>query len=121
MANTFGDVLSKPLPDSLSIANRQQNGNLEQSLRELSYKAFIVCQEQGILVEAWLPEQVNVDINANYEAPYAQGLASSVSEKLGSLARFAGLSMTTQALTIQVWQGGSYIQFSLPLVFQAET
>jgi hypothetical protein len=86
----------------------------------LAYKAFVVSQEQGILVEAWLPEQVNVDINANYDAPFAQGLGSSM-PNLGAIARFAGLSLTTQALTIQVWQGGSNINFSLPLIFQAET
>ena len=119
MANTFGEVLSRPLESSLAGAGRGQNGNIEENTRELAYKAFVVCQEQGILVEAWLPEQVNVDINANYEAPYAQGIGQSGS--LGSLARFAGLSLTTQALTVQVWQGGSNIQFSLPLTFQAET
>lgn len=121
MASTFGEVLSKPMSQSLAESGRIQSGNIEQNIRELSYKAFVVCQEQGILVEAWLPEQVNLDINANYDAPYAQGMGSAVNEKLGSLARFAGLSLTTQALTIQVWQGGSNIQFSLPLIFQAET
>jgi hypothetical protein len=120
MASTFGEVLSKPMSQSLAESGRQLSGNLEQNIRELAYKAFIVCQEQGILVEAWLPDQVNVDINANYDAPYAQGMGSAVNEKLGAMARFAGLSLTTQALTIQVWQGGSNIQFSLPLIFQAE-
>lgn len=121
MANTFGEVLSKPLTQSLSDMGRAANGNLEENIKELAYKAFIVSQEQGILVEAWLPEQVNVDINANYEAPYAQGITGGIAEKIGPLARFAGLSLTTQALTIQVWQGGSNINFSLPLIFQAQT
>ena len=122
MPNTFSEVLSRPLTSTLLDAGRPWvSSNLADNIRELAYKAYIVCQEQNILVEAWLPEQVNVDINANYEAPFAQGIASSVNEKIGTIARFAGLSMTTQALTIQVWQGGSTIQFSLPLIFQAET
>ena len=122
MASTFAEALSKPLTNTLLDAGRPWvSSNLPDNIKELAYKAYIVCQEQNILVEAWLPEQVNVDINANYEAPFAQGIASSVNEKLGTIARFAGLSMTTQALTIQVWQGGSTIQFSLPLIFQAES
>lgn len=118
---TFGEVLSKPMSQALAESGRQMSGNRESNIRDLAYKAFIVCQEQGILVEAWLPEQVNVDISANYDAPYAQGMGAAVGDKLGAMARFAGLSLTTQALTIQVWQGGSNIQFSLPLIFQAET
>jgi hypothetical protein len=120
MASTFGEVLSKPLTDSLADLGRSSDGNKEENIKELAYKAFIVCQEQNILVEAWLPEQVNVDINANYDTPFAQGLGTGM-PNLGSIARFAGISLTTQALTIQVWQGGSYIQFSLPLIFQAQS
>lgn len=120
MGMTFGDVLSRPASDALGAMGRSLNEKVASDLRELAYKAFIVCQEQNVLVEAWLPEQVNVDINANYEAPYAQGIGGSMAEKIGPIARFAGMSLTTQALTIQVWQGGSNISFSLPLIFQAE-
>ncbi len=119
--STFGEVLSKPLTQALADSGRAQNSNIQENIKELAYKAFIVSQEQGILVEAWLPEQVNVDINANYEAPYAQGMTGGLADKIGPMARFAGLSLTTQALTIQVWQGGSNINFSLPLIFQAHT
>jgi hypothetical protein len=93
----------------------------KKSIKELAYKAFIVAQEQNILVEAWLPETVMVDINATYEAPFAQGLGSiGALQGISEFARYIGLSMTTQAMTAQVWQGGAFIEFSMPLIFQAE-
>ena len=31
------------------------------------------------------------------------------------------MNLTTQALTAQIWQGGAFINFQLPFIFQAET
>jgi hypothetical protein len=88
--------------------------------KEKNYKINILCTDQKILVSAWLPESVNIDVNASYDAPFAQGLSGMAPAMIGNLARFMGLSMTTQALTAQVWQGGSFIDFTLQLIFQAE-
>ena len=90
-------------------------------VKEQSYKVYISSHDpqNPIFVEAWLPETVGLDISAQYDAPYAQGLTNAVPQ-LGKLANFLGLSLTTQALTMQVWQGGSVINITLPMVFQAE-
>lgn len=106
---------SIPLGEATAYAQ-----NYAQSLRDQLYKVFVVAQEQKILVDAWLPEQVGLDVSASYEAPFAQGLASVAPASIGNLAKFLGLSLTTQAFTIQVWQGGTYVEFVLTLVFQAE-
>ena len=74
----------------------------------------------GITVEAWLPEEVNLDISATYEPPFAQGL-NGMMPGIGAAAKALGVNLTTQAMSAQVWQGGSDVQFSLTLVFQAET
>lgn len=98
-----------------------------RSEKELNYKAYVIAQEyqgsggKGILVEAWLPETVGMDVNANYDAPFAQGIANQVPENVGALARFLGMSLTTQAFTVQVWQGGAFIEFQIPFIFQAES
>lgn len=113
---TFGEALKVSQSDALN------NFNISKSQKDLSYKAFVVAQEQGILVEAWLPETIGMDVNATYEAPFVQGLgALSGMEGLSSLARFLGMSLTTQSLTAQIWQGGAFIEFTIPFVFQAET
>lgn len=115
LPSTFGQALGRSQSQAL------QDFNVGQSVRELAYKAFVVAQEQGILVEAWLPETVGIDVNASYDPPYAQGLgALSGAQGLSEFARFLGVSLTTQALTAQIWQGGAFIDFTLPMVFQAE-
>lgn len=75
-------------------------------------------QEGAVIVRAYLPEEVNLDIQAEYEAPFAQGL-NQMMPGLGSLARAFGVNMVTQAMTAQVWQGGTEVQFQMPLIFQA--
>lgn len=116
--STFGQALSKPVSSSNSqVASLLRNK--QDAERRLNYMAFICCQEQNIIVDAWLPDTVQLDVNARYDAPFAQGLGD-MFPTLGNMARFAGLTLTTQALTTQVWQGGSEFSFSLPLIFQAE-
>ena len=91
------------------------------------YKVLICCNDGGgrpvdggITVEAWLPEEVNFDVAATYEAPFSQGLNGAM-PGLGAAAKALGVNLTTQAMTAQVWQGGTETNFSLTLVFQAET
>lgn len=107
------------LPNSSVQSGLAQAGGGSRGKKELAYKAYVVAQEQGIIVEAWLPETVGLDVNAQYEAPYAQGIGQ-LNEKVGELARFLGVSLTTQSLTAQIWQGSGEFIFTLPFVFQAE-
>jgi hypothetical protein len=114
--STFGKALQKSQSDAL------RNFNVSKSQKDLNYKAFIVAQDQGVLVEAWMPETIGMDVNATYEAPFQQGLGAMAGlEGLSSMARFLGMSMTIQAVTAQVWQGGAFIEFTIPFIFQAET
>lgn len=90
------------------------------------YKVLIIANDGGnspaegsIRIEAFLPEEVNIDVQASYDAPFSQGLNQAM-PGLGSMARAFGVNLTTQAMTAQVWQGGTEVQFSMNLVFQAE-
>lgn len=116
---TFGQKFAQSLPNALrgQADARQFNA---RSVRENAYKALVICSDQNIVVDAWLPETLNLDVNTTYEAPYAQGLGSA-SPGLGAFAQFIGMNLTTQALTAQIWQGGSFINFQIPFIFQAET
>lgn len=121
MADTFGQRFASPLNAALSQSgsNVRSNSNDPEAIKEINYKAFVVCHDENIVVDAWLPEQVQTDVTAEYTAPFAQGMEND--SGLSKLAKLSGISLTTQALTTQVWQGGSYIQFTLPFIFQAET
>lgn len=116
-ASTFSEAGLDRQNSAMYSANRT---NQSKSVKELAYKTYIVAAEQSIIIEAWLPETFMLDVNATYEAPFEQGLGSAM-PSIGAIARFLGLSLTTQAMTAQVWQGGSAINLSIPLIFQAET
>lgn len=114
---TFGDRFNQPISAALS-ARGYRIGSDSASIRDLNYKAFVVCHDENILVDAWLPDTISVDVTANYDAPFEQGLGGD--SDVAKVAKTAGVTLTTQALSVQVWQGGSYIQFSLPFIFQAQ-
>ncbi len=87
------------------------------------YHVIITSQKTGnteIQVEGWLPEEITFDVSSQYEAPYAQGLNSAF-PIIGEVARALGVNLVNQAMTIQVWQGGTELNFQIPLVLQAET
>lgn len=118
-AVTFGKRFAQQASEALRGTSNEQAG-MARTSRERAYKALVICSDQNIVVDAWLPETVGVDVNATYETPYAQGLGNT-NEKLGAFAQFIGMNLTTQALTAQIWQGGAFINFQLPFIFQAET
>lgn len=119
-ASTFGQKFTR---DSQFDATSARSDSDKRTIKDLAYKAFIVGSQDDvpIVVEAWLPETIGNDVNATYEAPFAQGMSNMLGETIGNFSRFIGMSLTTQALTTKVWQGGGFIEFSLPLIFQAET
>lgn len=86
-----------------------------------NYLCIIQCTERKISVTANLPQSYQIDIGANYEEAFSQGLQNTSSiAAIGPKLRALGLQTTTQALTAQIWQGSTEFMFSLPLVFQAE-
>lgn len=74
---------------------------------------------EPMIIVATLPDTFAFDIASQYEAPFAQGLGGE--GKIASMLRLGGLSLTNQAMTAQVWQGTSDVQFTIPFVFQADT
>jgi len=78
--------------------------------------------QKSVHITGWLPESVSFDASAQYEAPFASGLSGMFPFNLvgGNLLRALGVSLITQVMTAQVWQGSSEIEFSLPIIFQAE-
>jgi hypothetical protein len=120
LATTFGQKFTKLKQFGIGTSAAESN---KRTIKDLAYKAFIVASQDDvpIVVEAWLPETVGSDVKAEYEAPFAQGVSNALGANVGDMARFVGMSLTTQALTAKVWQGGNFIEFSLPFIFQAES
>lgn len=84
------------------------------------YILTLCCDELGIVLQADLPQEFTFDVQTRYEDTYAQGINDMVPSAISNFTRAIGLNLTTQALTAQLWQGSSEIQFTLPLIFQAE-
>lgn len=82
-------------------------------------QSYNVDEGRPISVLAPMPENFMFDSTSNYEAPFAQGLFSSDMLRLASAA--AGFKTSTQALTVQLWQGISDTELGLELEFQTET
>lgn len=103
------------MADASTVSQRFPRSNKVNS----PYSILVQCNDKNISVRGWLPEEVMFDISTQYEAPYAQGLNGAIPG--GNLLRALGVSLTTQAMTAQVWQGSAEVNFSLPIVFQAES
>lgn len=70
----------------------------------------------GITIQAPLPETLAYDTASEYSTPFAQGMLSqgNVAQALSS----AGMRVTTQAMTAQLWQGSTENDIGLELEFQ---
>jgi hypothetical protein len=76
-------------------------------------------QALGASITALMPETFAWDTANSYEAPFAQGWADKGG--LASALSAAGIRLTNQAMTLQLWQGASDSTLQLELDFQTET
>jgi hypothetical protein len=76
-------------------------------------------QTLGASITALMPETFAWDTANSYEAPFAQGWADKGA--MANVAAAAGIRLTSQALTMQLWQGASDSTLQLELEFQTET
>jgi hypothetical protein len=73
----------------------------------------------GAVVTAPLPETMAYDVASEYQAPFAQGMGGNGG--FSQAASAAGIRLTTQAMTAQLWQGSTENEISLDLEFQTDT
>lgn len=81
------------------------------------YTLILHSSDLNITVVGNLPETFSFDVASQYEAPFSQGFR--VSDTVNNGLRILGLSLTNQAMTSQIWQGTSEVQFTIPMVLQA--
>jgi hypothetical protein len=84
-----------------------------------NYAVTIVQDSSKTYVTAPLPETFAYDTQADYQAPFSQGVFGSGA--MGSLLRVAGVRLTSQILTAQIWQGSTDTTLSLELDFHADS
>lgn len=73
---------------------------------------------EATVITAYLPASLNLNTDAHFEAPYADGFIDNA--KLSALAQLANVAPTVQSMSTQFWKGSSPTTLTLPLVFIAE-
>lgn len=73
----------------------------------------------GNVITAYLPENFQFAFSSAYDQPFSQGFIQN--QAMQGVARMLGGSLTTQSMTAQVWQGTPSPEFSMSLVFVAES
>jgi hypothetical protein len=87
------------------------------------YSVNIICNDQNIRITAYLPQEFTFSVASTYNEAFAQGV-NGMLPSVGNADQYTrafGLQLSTQALSAQVWQGTSEVDFQLRLVFVAET
>lgn len=83
-----------------------------------SYAVSIVQDSSKTYVTAPMPETFEYDSQSEYAAPFSQGILGNTA--IANIARLAGIRLTTQVLTAQIWQGTTEINLTLELEFHSE-
>lgn len=89
------------------------------------------ARDGGLLsIMAPLPESFSTDTSSDYDSPFTDGLAKFVSnlsrgwlsdDRVALGMRMMGASTSTQAMTMQIWQGSAPMEFSIPMHFVLNT
>lgn len=106
-------VASQAIGDVSSV--NPLKGNVDSA-----YKLTIVSQNkadgdsaQTLIIDAYLPEQVSMDLASTFNAPF--DTRSLFGDKVKALAAFGGTPGMSKYMSMNVYEGTSHIQMNLPL------
>ena len=93
------------------------------------YQIHILQPEKDLAIHAYMPENFTSSISSDYDAPFTESIVNQLTSRLpgafggAALAatKVAGFGTTTQALSMQVWQGAAPMDFSIPVQFLYDT
>ncbi len=127
-ANTLTGSASGVLSSAANLLTGGAPGGLAQSSYSTSPRnrpeyALIITQtpsagRPGYRVVAELPSDFQFDLNAEWAAPFAEGIIHS--DRLNMLAQMMGMKFSNQAFSSNFWTGAQDVSFNFPIVFVAE-
>lgn len=120
--SSISQVSSKNgVPNGLDVFgnNLQALENSEKTSRDDNpdYKFYIINNDLGVFVDAFLPENFELAIQNDFDTPFSQGVSEG--GLTNAIKAFAGTSLTTQSMTMQVWSGSSPVNITIPIVLTA--
>lgn len=106
-----------------NLINGLGGGILGDTTGPVDYKVQV--RAPSGIVSAYLPENFSSAVSSDYDTPFTDGAINALgaitpgvsTEQLKLGFRMAGMSTTTQAMTMQVWQGSAPMDFSIPVQF----
>lgn len=140
MADVFGSVgnavksVQKVLDKQINNDSQAVSSGMSTSSKQIArpadspsnaYRVQFISNDLDVTVVGFLPENINVSLNSSYGTPFEQlnvaNLAGgAIGGELGqAIASIGGMTGMLQAMTIQVWQGSSGLDMSIPLVLTA--
>lgn len=72
-----------------------------------------------VTVVGFLPEEISVDIQANYTAAFGEGLLDPSAGIVQKGLRLAGISGISQEMSVKIWESTEGINLSIPITFVA--
>lgn len=112
--------------ESQDRAGRAELTSLTGRLQNPNYMARIVYQTQETgnerdstgVISLYLPENFQLNFSSSFDQPFAQGLVNMPG--LQQAAKMFGASLTSQSMSVQVWQGTTCPEFNLTFQLVAE-
>jgi hypothetical protein len=96
----------------MSTYGMQENANYKVIVSQSARGA----QSPGLIVEGWIPETFQVAVSSQFSQPFGQSHPASLMTKLTT-----NVSLTSQSMTAQVWEGSQPIELTLEIEFIAES
>jgi len=78
----------------------------------------ITQADNGVSINAPMPDSFAMDFASSYDAPFAQALGANIPG--AKYAKLGGYTLQSQVMTAQVWQGSSQTDLNVAIEFQAE-
>lgn len=102
-----------------SIAQRKQNPNyMARIVYQLAEAGESTSSDSGVIT-LYLPENFQLNFSSSFDQPFAQGLVNAPG--LNQAMKFFGASLTSQSMSVQVWQGTACPEFNMTFQLIAET
>lgn len=96
--------------------------------RNPNYMARVVYQKEEAgeksdpggsgVISLFLPENFQLNFSSSFDQPFAQGIVNAPG--ISGAAKFFGASLTSQSMSVQVWQGTTCPEFNLTFQLIAE-
>ena len=106
--------------NALTSSQQQDVGQTRYGMEVNNNYIVRVLQEGKLIAKGYVPETFQLSIQSRYGQPFGQGVATTGS--VGTAMKVLGhTTLTSQSMTMQVWEGSEPLELSFEFEFLAES